>query len=71
LLRQAEETEAEMEQLDLRIAEIEEQLCLPEVFQDHERVLPLQTQLEELKEAHEEKMTFWLELQEKIEKVYS
>lgn len=71
LMRQSEETESEMEQLDLQITEIEEQLCLPEVFQDHERVLPLQTELEKLKEALEEKMALWLELQEKIENVHS
>lgn len=71
LLRQSEETEQEMEQLDQQIAEVEELLCQPEIFQDHEKVLPLQSQLDELKEAHEEKMLFWLELQEKLEKVHS
>ncbi|QKX50877.1 ATP-binding cassette domain-containing protein [Planococcus glaciei] len=71
LLRQSEETEQEMEQLDQQIAEVEELLCQPEIFQDHEKVLPLQSQLDELKEAHEEKMLLWLELQEKLEKVHS
>ncbi|ETP66933.1 multidrug ABC transporter ATP-binding protein [Planococcus glaciei CHR43] len=71
LLRQSEETEQEMEQLDQQIAEVEELLCQPEIFQDHEKVLPLQSQLDELKEAHEEKMLFWLELQERLEKVHS
>ncbi|MCP2035311.1 ATP-binding cassette subfamily F protein 3 [Planomicrobium sp. HSC-17F08] len=71
LLRQSEETEQEMEQLDQQIAEVEELLCQPEIFQDHEKVLPLQSQLDGLKEAHEEKMLFWLELQEKLEKVHS
>lgn len=69
LLRQTEETEQEMEGLDLQIAEIEEQLCLPEVFQDHERVLPLQTELEKLRASHEKKMAEWLELQEQLEKI--
>lgn len=69
LLRQSADTEQEMETLDTKIAEIEELLCQPEVFQDHEQVLPLQSQLEELKAVHEEKMEEWLELQEKIEQI--
>ncbi|WP_223634924.1 ABC-F family ATP-binding cassette domain-containing protein [Planococcus sp. 4-30] len=69
LVRQSEEVEQVMEKLDLQITDIEEQLCEPEIFQDHERVLPLQNQLEELKAAHEETMTQWLELQEKIENI--
>ncbi|MGE6369686.1 ABC-F family ATP-binding cassette domain-containing protein [Planococcus kocurii] len=69
LVRQSDEVEKLMEQLDLQITEIEEQLCQPEIFQDHERVLPLQNQLEELKANHEETMTQWLELQEKIENI--
>lgn len=69
LLRQSEETEQEMEKLDAQIAQIEEQLCEPEIFQDHERVLPLQTQLEALKHTHEEAMGLWLELQEQLERV--
>lgn len=69
LLRQTEETELEMEKLDLQIAQIEEQLCEPEIFQDHERVLPLQNQLEALKHTHEEVMGLWLELQEQLEGV--
>lgn len=69
LLRQSEETEQEMEALDVQISDIEAQLCLPEVFQDHERVLPLQTELEKLKASHEEKMAEWLDLQEQLEKV--
>ncbi|MDN7246094.1 ABC-F family ATP-binding cassette domain-containing protein [Planococcus shenhongbingii] len=69
LQRQTDETEQEMEKLDQQIAEIEELLCKPEVFQDHEKVLPLQNQLDSLKEAHEEKMLAWLELQEQLEKV--
>ncbi|PSL41681.1 ATP-binding cassette subfamily F protein 3 [Planomicrobium soli] len=69
LVRQLEEAEQTMEKLDAQITEIENLLCQPEIFQDHEQVLPLQNQLEQLKAAHEEKMDAWLELQEKIEEV--
>ncbi|TWT05873.1 ABC-F family ATP-binding cassette domain-containing protein [Planomicrobium sp. CPCC 101079] len=69
LQRQSEEAEQDLEKLDAQIAEIEDLLCQPEIFQDHEQVLPLQNQLEQLKAAHEEKMDEWLELQEKIEQV--
>ncbi|MDN7243023.1 ABC-F type ribosomal protection protein [Planococcus sp. N028] len=69
LVRQSEDAEQALEKLDEQIAEIEELLCQPEIFQDHEQVLPLQSQLEQLKAAHEEKMDEWLELQEKIEQV--
>jgi len=69
LVRQSEEIEQTMEKLDLQITDIEEQLCKPEIFQDHERVLPLQNELEKLKSSHEEVMTHWLEIQEKIENI--
>ncbi|WP_341202368.1 ABC-F family ATP-binding cassette domain-containing protein [Planomicrobium okeanokoites] len=69
LTRQLEEVEQAMEKLDLQIAETEEQFTDPEIFQDHERLLPLQQQLEELKGQHEETMALWLELQEKLEQM--
>ncbi|WP_422122235.1 ABC-F family ATP-binding cassette domain-containing protein [Planococcus sp. X10-3] len=69
LTRQVEEVEQDMEKLDLQIAETEEQFSDPEIFQDHERLLPLQQQLEELKSRHEETMTLWLQLQEKLEHI--
>lgn len=69
LTRQLEEVEQDMEKLDLQIAETEEQFTDPEIFQDHERLLPLQQQLEELKGQHEETMALWLELQEKLEQL--
>lgn len=69
LSRQLEEVELDMEKLDLQIAETEEQFSDPEIFQDHERLLPLQQQLEELKGRHEETMALWLELQEKLEHI--
>lgn len=58
-----------MEKLDLQIAETEEQFTDPEIFQDHERLLPLQQHLEELKGKHEETMALWLQLQEKLEQI--
>ncbi|TWT25435.1 ABC-F family ATP-binding cassette domain-containing protein [Planomicrobium sp. CPCC 101110] len=69
LMRLSEEAEQALEKLDGQIAEIEDLLCQPEIFQDHEQVLPLQSQLEQLKSAHEEKTDEWLELQEKIEQI--
>ena len=69
LLRQLEETELEMETLETQLAEVEEQFSDPEVFQDHERLVPLQKQLDTLKELQEEKMAVWLDLQEKLEHV--
>ncbi|WP_033541549.1 ABC-F family ATP-binding cassette domain-containing protein [Planococcus sp. CAU13] len=71
LTRQLEEVETDMEKLDQQIAETEEQFADPEIFQDHERLLPLQQQLEELKNKHEESMALWLELQEKLEQISS
>lgn len=69
LSRQLEEVELDMEKLDLQIAETEEQFTDPEIFQDHERLLPLQQHLEELKGKHEETMALWLQLQEKLEQI--
>ncbi|ANU21330.1 multidrug ABC transporter ATP-binding protein [Planococcus plakortidis] len=71
LVRKNSEIEQTMESLDEEIAAIEEQLCEPDIFQDHERVMPLQVRLEELKQLHEEAMAEWLEIQEQLENVNS
>ena len=71
LVRKNTEIEQAMESLDEEIAAIEEQLCEPDIFQDHERVMPLQSRLEELKHLHEETMAEWLELQEQLEELNS
>ncbi|WP_434401477.1 ABC-F family ATP-binding cassette domain-containing protein [Planococcus sp. 11815] len=71
LVRKNTEIEQAMESLDEEIAAIEEQLCEPDIFQDHERVMPLQSRLEELKHSHEETMAEWLELQEQLEEMNS
>ncbi|AQQ52156.1 ABC-F family ATP-binding cassette domain-containing protein [Planococcus lenghuensis] len=67
LSRQLTAIEAEIEELDSQIAAVELQLCEPEVFQDHERVLPLQQELEQLKTTHDEQTERWVELQEELE----
>ncbi|WP_088008880.1 ABC-F family ATP-binding cassette domain-containing protein [Indiicoccus explosivorum] len=67
LTRQLASLEADIGELDEQIAAIEEQLCNPEVFQDHERVLPLQRELEQLKETHDRETERWVELQEELE----
>ncbi|MFC4714050.1 ABC-F family ATP-binding cassette domain-containing protein [Planococcus dechangensis] len=69
LLRKNTEIEQTMETLDEEIAALEEQLCEPDIFQDHERVMPLQARLEELNQAHERAMSDWLELQEQLEEI--
>lgn len=71
LVRKNTEIEQAMESFDEEIAAIEEQLCEPDIFQDHERVMPLQSRLEELKQSHEEAMAEWLELQEQLEEMNS
>ncbi|MBT2583938.1 ABC-F family ATP-binding cassette domain-containing protein [Planococcus sp. ISL-109] len=71
LLRKNTEIEQTMETLDEEITALEEQLCEPDIFQDHERVMPLQARLEELKQIHEQTMTDWLELQEQLEEMNS
>ncbi|WP_211653224.1 ABC-F family ATP-binding cassette domain-containing protein [Planococcus alpniumensis] len=71
LVRKNTEIEQAMEALDEEIAAIEEQLCEPDIFQDHERVMPLQSRLEELKQSHEATMAEWLELQEQLEEMNS
>ena len=53
--------------MDLQIKTIEEQLCDPEIFQNHEKVMILQTELETIKEQREEIELEWLELNEQLE----
>lgn len=48
--RRVEEIEKAMEELEKKMEYNESQLCLPEVYQDHEQVLALNTENEELQE---------------------
>ncbi len=65
--RRIEEIEESINLFDLQIKTIEEKLCDPEIFQNHEKVLELQNELDHLKEQHEEFELEWLELNEQLE----
>lgn len=69
LRRQLEELESQIPAVDAEIAIIEEKLCDPEIFQDHEAVQQLQRDLDELKEKQDDLSNEWLELQEQLEEI--
>jgi ATP-binding cassette, subfamily F, member 3 len=60
--RRMEEVEATIEQLELEVAEYEELLCDPEVFQDHEKAADINNKIELAKEKLDELMEEWAEL---------
>ncbi len=60
--RRIEEIEIEMEKLETDIQEYNQILCDPEVFQNHEKVLNLQTKLEEAQTALDLLLEEWTEL---------
>lgn len=65
--RTIEEFEAKMGQLDEKIAVLEEKLCDPDVFSNHEKALAVQSELDALKSQHEDYEMQWLELHEELE----
>ena len=65
--RRIEEIEESINNFDNQIKEIEEKLCDPEIFQDHEKVMVLQTELDKIKAQHEESELEWIELIEQLE----
>ncbi|GEL06267.1 ABC transporter ATP-binding protein [Rummeliibacillus stabekisii] len=67
ITRRIEEIEQQLSTLNQQIEDIEKMLCDPEIFQNHEKVLELQTQLDDLKEQHEVFELEWLELNEDLE----
>ncbi|WP_093062149.1 ABC-F family ATP-binding cassette domain-containing protein [Psychrobacillus sp. OK028] len=69
LRRQLEELESKIPTIDAEIATIEEKLCDPAIFQDHEAVQQLQRELDEWKEKQDELSNEWLELQEQLEEI--
>ncbi|NME06751.1 ABC-F family ATP-binding cassette domain-containing protein [Psychrobacillus sp. BL-248-WT-3] len=67
--RQIDELEEQIPAIDSEIALIEEKLCDPEVFQDHEAVQKLQSELDNLKVKQDTISNEWLELQEQLEEI--
>lgn len=65
--RAIEDIEVKMVTLDAQIAVLEEKLCDPDVFSDHEKALTVQTELDDLKGQHETHEMEWLELNEELE----
>ncbi|MDX8047575.1 ABC-F family ATP-binding cassette domain-containing protein [Gracilibacillus sp. S3-1-1] len=62
--RRIKEIEEEIEQIELEVEEIDQLLCDPEIFQDHEKSLELTTKNDALKERSEVLMEEWEALHE-------
>lgn len=69
--RAIEEIEKKMAVLDEQIKSVEEELCDPDVFRNHEKVLQLQSNLDSVKSEHNELELEWLELNEELENILS
>ncbi len=67
ITRRLEELEIESQKIDEQLNTVEERLCDPTIFQDHEKLLTLQKEQEVLKEEQEVLMTEWVELEEELE----
>ncbi len=65
--RQIEEIEGKMNSLHTTIKTLEEQLCDPVIFSNHEKTLALQTELDIAKEEHDALEMDWLTLNEQLE----
>lgn len=62
--RRIEEIEAAMELLETEINEYNDLLCDPSVFQDHEKVMEVQTKLDHAQESLDQLLEEWAELEE-------
>ncbi|MGE7907736.1 ATP-binding cassette domain-containing protein [Peribacillus sp. NPDC094092] len=62
--RRIEEIEAAMELLEIEINEYNDLLCDPSVFQDHEKVMEVQTKLDHAQERLDQLLEEWTELEE-------
>ncbi|WP_144529432.1 ribosomal protection-like ABC-F family protein [Peribacillus simplex] len=62
--RRIEEIEAAMELLEIEINEYNDLLCDPNIFQDHEKVMEVQTKLDTAQESLDQLLEEWTELEE-------
>ncbi|WP_342614931.1 ATP-binding cassette domain-containing protein [Peribacillus frigoritolerans] len=62
--RRIEEIEAAMELLEIEINEYNDLLCDPNVFQNHEKVMEVQTKLDHAQESLDQLLEEWTELEE-------
>ena len=67
--RRLEELEGQLGVIEENITAVEEKLCDPAIFQDHEQLVILQKELESYKEEQEVHMTEWMELEEELEQL--
>jgi ATP-binding cassette subfamily F protein 3 len=67
--RRLEELEGQLGVIEENITAVEEKLCDPAIFQDHEQLVILQKELESYKEEQEVLMTEWMELEEELEQL--
>lgn len=67
--RTIEELEGKMQETTVSIDRLEEALCDPAIFTDHEKIAQLQDELATEKEQHELLELEWLELNEELENI--
>lgn len=67
ITRRLEDLEVELQTIEGKIQLVEEKLCDPAIFQDHEQLLSLQKELDSVKQEQDIYMTEWVELEEELE----
>ena len=67
--RAIEELEKNMTSFDEKISMLEQKLCDPDIFSDHEKTLAIQSELTHAKETHEALELEWLELNEELDQL--
>ncbi|MTI81127.1 MAG: ABC-F family ATP-binding cassette domain-containing protein [Firmicutes bacterium] len=62
--RRIKELETDIKDCEEKIAEFEKELCQPEIYQDHNKCLEINNELDKLKTELDEHFTEWVELEE-------